>query len=340
MINRNQIISKLKNLIMVIFLCQFSSFSQLTLDINKPKHSLASLAYGYLTAQNESLSYIENKFPELQIEVMKARLSFSTVFGRAEKRLSTYLKEYLGTTNFNTVKDCTLNQQLLDKYSNLVTQEIAKDFIFEVEQRAKGQIPSPILETICAFNFKNNPVEEFSMGLIKKFNTKEHVKANGVDLTISLPISWKMVEGERPHVLHKFISDFGFGSEIVLLLIFDEKIPNLDKLSKEDLDAIYTEENFKKSIPSGARFISFTKSKIDNITTGIVELEMEFSENEFPMKQRVIQHSFFCDGKTILIQFSVNSTEINEDLTVKLANWQNLFKLIANSVVVNSQWKK
>jgi hypothetical protein len=301
---------------------------------------LAAQAYGFLTAQNESLTYIENKYPELQIEVKKAKLSFSTIFGHAEQGLSSYLEEFLGPANFTTFKDRSINQLFLDQYPNLVTKEIAKDFISEVEQRAKGQMPSPILETICAFNFKDNPVKEFSIGLNRKFNSKEHPKSNDVDLSISLPISWKMVEGERPHVLHKFISDYGFGSEMIILLIFDEKIPNFDKLSKEDIDAIYTEENFKRSVPSGATFISFTKSKIDNITAGITEMEMVYTEVEVPMKQRILQYSFFCDGKSCIIQFMVKSNNINEDLSVNMAKVKTLFKLIANSVVVNSQWKK
>ena len=68
--------------------------------------------------------------------------------------------------------------------SQRISQDIAVQFLDEVESRAKGKIPSPILETLLNYQFKERPANEFARGFKRIYRTKGHRKAKGLDLQI------------------------------------------------------------------------------------------------------------------------------------------------------------
>jgi hypothetical protein len=326
---------KLTILLSSLLLFVFVNFSQSDVEIKEPKYVVASIAFGFLSAQKNHLTYIENQFPSLQLDVIKARISFDVAFGKAEEEISEYLEEVMGTSNFKIFKDTSLMLNLATNQSEIITPEIAKEFLWLVEKRAGGNIPSPILETLCAFNFKDFPEHEFIFGFTSRFNTKDHPKAKNTHWSISVPISWSKEEGSSPNVINKFTSDLGYGEELVLLMVRD--LPNAKNLSKAEIESIYTESNFRMTMPKGATFISFSKSTFDSIPGGIVEMEEVLGSLDSQRKMRILQYSFIHKNKTHVIQCSVSSKNITEDLSVKMARFKPIFKKIANSVVVNEQ---
>ena len=324
---------KLSVLLSSMLLVVFVNFSQSDVEIKEPKYVVASGAFGFLSAQKDRLTYIENQFPSLQLDVIKSRISFDIAFGKAEEEISKYLKEFMGAANFKILKDSSIKLNLVDNQSEILTTEIAKEYIWLVEKRAEGNITSPCLETLCAFNFKDSPAEEYIFGFTRTFTTKDHPKAKNTDWSISVPISWEMEEGSGPSVMKKFTSDLGYGEELILLMVRD--LPNAETLSKADIEELYTESNFKMFMPKGATFISFSKSTFDSIPGGIVEMEEVMGPVHSQRKMRILQYSFIHKYKTHVIQCSVSSNNITEDLSGKMAQFKPLFKKIAHSVVVD-----
>lgn len=315
------------------FLFVYVTFSQSDVEIKEPKYVVASSAFGYLSAQKDRLTYIENQFPSLKLDVIKARISFDMAFGRAEEEILKYLEDFMGTSNFNILKDSSFQLNSLLNQSEMLTIDIAKEYLWMVEKSAEGNIPSPYLETLCAFNFKNSPAEEYNFGFTRTFTSKDHPKSKNTNWSISVPISWEMEEGSSPGVMKKFTSDLGYGEELILLMVRD--LTNVESLSKADIEDLYTESNFKMTMPMGATFISFSKSTFDSKPGGIVEMEEVMGPVHAQRKMRILQYSFIHNYKTHVIQCSVSSKDIAEDLSSKMNRMKPLFQKVANSVVVN-----
>jgi hypothetical protein len=314
------------------------NFSQSDVDIKEPKYVVASGAYGYLSAQKDRLTYIENQFPSLKLDVIKSRISFDIAFGKAEEEITRYLQEYMGPGNFKMFRDSTLSLSKTINNPEQITPEIAKEFLKLVESRINGIIPSPYLETLLAFNYKDSPANEYIFGFTNEFSTLGHPKAKNTDWKINVPISWKKEEGSRPDVIQKFSSDMGFGGELVLLMVKDLEMP-LTGFTKSDIEAMYTEENFRQTLPEDAQFVSFSKITIDNIPGGVIEMDQVYKSPDFPRKLRLKQYSFIYKNKTYVIQCSVSSKNLDEDLSSKMSEFSFLFDMMVNSVVVNEQYK-
>jgi hypothetical protein len=335
------IIPLLRKLIPVFFALNFfvlTHHAQTSTSLNKPKYELASGAYGFLIAQHEGLMLIEKKFPTLQNDVITARLGLDIAFGKAEEEITRYLQEYMGPGNFKIFRDSIISLSKTSNDPELITIEIAKEFLKVVESRNNGSIPSPYLETLLAFNYKDSPANEYIFGYTKDFSTLGHPKAKNTDWKITVPISWKKEEGSRPNVIQKFTSDMGFGGEIVLLMVKDLEMP-LTGFTKSDIEAMYTEENFRQTLPENAQFVSFSKITIDNIPGGLIEMDQVYKSLDFPIKLRLKQYSFIYKNKTYVIQCSVSSKNLDEDLSSKMSEFSFLFKMMVNSVVVNEQYK-
>lgn len=312
--------------------------AQTSTSLNKPKYELAIGAFGFLIAQQEGLMLIEKKFPDLKNDVITARLGLDVAFGKAEEEITRYLQEYMGPGNFKMFRDSILSLSNTSNNPELITIEIAKEFLKLVESRINGIIPSPYLETLLAFNYRDSPTHEYIYGFTKEFSTLGHPKAKNTDWKITVPISWKKEEGSRPNVIQKFSSDMGFGGELVLLMVKDLEMP-LTGFTKSDIEAMYTEENFRQTLPEDAQFVSFSKITIDNIPGGVIEMDKVNKSLDFPIKLRLKQYSFIYKNKTYVIQCSVSSKNLDEDLTSKMSEFSFLFKMMVNSVVVNEQYK-
>jgi hypothetical protein len=329
---------KLIPVVIALNLFVLTDHAQTSTSLNKPKYELASGTYGFLIAQQEGLMLIEKKFPALQNDVIMARLGFDIAFGKAEEEITRYLQEYMGPENFKLFRDSTLSLSKTINNPEQITPDIAKEFLKVVESRINGSIPSPYLETLLAFNYKDSPANEYIFGFTNEFSTLGHPKAKNTDWKINVPISWKKEEGSRPNVIQKFSSDMGFGGELVLLMVKNLEMPQTG-FTKSDIEAMYTEESFRQTLPEDAQFVSFSKITIDNIPGGVIEMDQVYKSPDFPRKLRLKQYSFIYKNKTYVIQCSVSSKNLEEDLSSKMSEFSFLFNMMVNSVVVNDQYK-
>jgi hypothetical protein len=217
--------------------------------------------------------------------------------------------------------------------------EIAAGFINDVEKRALGNgLSTPILETLLFFQFEEKPELEFMQGFTQTFKTKGHPKAKGSDWQIKVPISWKVIEADRPNIIKKFISDYGSGEESIMIMTQDLELPKDYKVSKEEINELFSEKEVIKMTPKGAKFISFNKVTIDNYSGGVMEVELKQTneDDKSVISIRMVQYMFIANGKMYLLQGTVND---DKDLASKMKKFTPLFKMVAKSIVENEQYK-
>jgi len=298
-----------------------------------------SKTLGFCMGQQFTLERIKKAFPDLALPAQKAMLTFKASFGSAEENINNVLQDTLKkrypeyTIKMKKQMQSTLSSQTLNR------QDAVK-FLSEVESRAKGQIPSPILETLLTYQFIDKPTEEFTKGYTRVFRTKEHLKAKGCDFQISYPASWMAKEGERPNIIQKFISQNGHGLEVVILMVKDIQLPSGYKVSQKELDEFFTENELGEMVPQGAKVISAKPIVLDNHKGGMIIFDQTLQRLDMTINMRNLHFITISSNKIIFVQCMVSSlSEKETELDKHFNRFEPLFKLIANRFVLQDQYK-
>lgn len=308
--------------------------------LNQPKDNRISEAYGYLLGQESTLKRIEIEIPQLALQVIVARTSFNQTFGNAKKGLENYLKKSMGNENY--IKYNNELQTIIDSlsYQQELIEENAMLFIDEVKNRANGKIEnSTILKTLLGFQYASRPHDEYLNGFTQTFSTKNHPKGRNSDCSIRLPISWRAAEGNRPHIVQKFINDYGDGLQFIMLWINDIPLEANQTVTEDDLNEVFSDSGIVSLIPEDATLISFAKIKLDGQIGGMIEFEQVANSLDVTSKIRMIQFSTIYDNICYSIQGSIYSPNPEADLSNEMKKYLPLFKLVANSLVLNNKYK-
>lgn len=327
---------KLFYLTLIIFLNSFLGLSQRTTEINSL--DMAAQAWGYLYSQNLNLEKIKTEYPELFNQVLFAEVGFNRSFGNVEKNVKAYFAKSFG----ETFKD-TLEIYFKTKYQDLnliVVNDIqsAKLFINEVQQRANGNIASPFLEIFLAFQFMDEPHSEFFENYTYAYSTEGHKKSLGANWKIDVPISWKAYEGDRPHVVQKFISHYGNGTEssVASVAVMMNNLPIIEghQLTSSDMENFNLEDSAHKFVEKGSELLSFKNFNIEGYKGYILTSDYQSERMSFFVKMRVQQIGLFIDDKFYCLIFTVSPKDSDQDLSIEFDKYQPLFTLITNSIVL------
>jgi hypothetical protein len=333
---------KIKSIISIITFVIFSFLAsgQTPEYIKKEKYKRVSEAYGYLIGQEYFFKIIKVEFPSLELNIIRAQLLFNSTFGKSKENLRIYLSEFLGENEFKDYEIELIAELKKMVARQMVTEEDALDFITEVGTRANGQIASPVLETLLSFQFVDRPQDEFLLGFNKIYRTKGHPKSKNTDWQIRVPKSWRAEEADRPNIIQQFTSDFGDGHQCIMLMVKEMELSKGYKWSKEDLNELFTEKEMKGFVPNGGKFISFKKMTLDNNLGGMLEFEQIVERLDIKVKMCLVAFIFIRDNKMYFLQGGI-SNKLNSDLTKEMQKYLPLFKLVANTIVVNDQynWK-
>ena len=341
-------VSEARNIIFVKFVCLFIVFVFLVLaahaqtvsaqTIKAPLYEDLGKTLGFIMGQRFSLNIIKTEFPNLALQAQVAESEFESSFGNAEENIKYALQEILKEEYPEFLE--ALEKQINDLVPSLqFNQEVATKFIAEVGLRARGEMPSPILETLLTYQFIDWPIEEFTLGYNRVFRTKDHPKAKNVDFQVRYPISWRPEEGERPNIIQKFTSENGRGLEILMLMVKDIPFP-LNYILKQNLDDFFVESNLKEMIPEGGKFISAKLIILDDHKGAMIIYDDIVQRVDITTITRNLMFITIYDGKMIWIGCSVLALPGEEsELKERFNRFEPLFKMIANTFIIQEQYK-
>ncbi len=298
-------------------------------------------AYGFCQGQSFTLNRIQNEIPELRSSALVARLDWNSVFGQScdnvEKKISLLMGEKWLAHREKILSP--LKEALL---ATTISRTDANTFLEIIKKRAKGDIPSPILETLLIFNptFSDKPEVEMIQGFKKTFRTANHSKAKGVDFQIEYPMSWTPKEAVRPNIIQTIKSENGIGSNMVMLMVQDLPPFNGRKLTAKEKSSIFTTSLIKTIVPDDAVLLSSKPIVLDGHKGGMLVYDMTTERVDLKIKIRTVQFVTIYEDKMIMVNCSigVSEQEIGK-LDERYKRLEPLFKLIANSFVIQSQYK-
>ena len=189
---------------------------------------------------------------------------------------------------------------------------------------------------------QTDPAKEFVSGGKAKFNSKSHPKAKGIELSIEYPRSWSALEGERPNIVQKFVSESGRGLEMAIITIKPLPLPPSVTLSKEDLDEVFSPQGLREMLPQGANLIESKKTKIDDQTAGYCFYLLPSERANLKLLMSVQSYVFFYQGNLVFVAFQVSEVDGEKaalSVGAKVRRFETLFRLMANSIIVHNQYR-
>lgn len=325
-------------------------------NYQSPKYLDMSETYGFLLGQQYALDFIKQEFPDLKLEAERVELGFSSVFGKARDRLKDDLIKTM-QGHFEEYQN-KMKEQIGEKltYEN-VDVSAAQQILQEIEGRSKGNLPSPVLETLLTYNYQNDPAREFLEGFKNKFNTGGHEKSKGLEVEFQYPKSWKAREGNRPNVIQSIRSENGRGPVSVLIMVRDFVQEAGDELSKEEIEAFKTAEGSEYLADDmftaealadmahgmgmdNVHEISSKRIIIDNWPAAALNFKAEAKRLDFTLSVYNRLYITLYKNYMILLQFQMMKLpdESDEDFSQVIAKYDPLLMQIANSVVIQDQY--
>lgn len=177
--------------------------------ISQPVLADAGLAWGFCIGQSATLARIAQIGPSWSAEVAEANLAFRG-FARPCDDLDAFMRQAMPTNLYETSRS-QIEQSALAAQGAVISTDSAAAFIDTVGNRGRGDIPSPILETLLAIRYRTQPAREFADGFVSRYSTKGEAKARGLEVEMRLPASWASAPGELPNIVRKWTIQNGRG---------------------------------------------------------------------------------------------------------------------------------
>lgn len=290
--------------------------------------------YGYCFSQQRSIDQVKKQFPDLGFQVLQVEAAFKITFGKSCEAI---------TNMFSDNVRAGLNKQLeAASPTYVITETIARDFLNKIQNRAKGDIESPVKETLLTFNpdFVNNPSLEFTRGFTKKYSTLDHPKAQGLHLEIKVPMSWMSREGNRPHIVQFFEGEYGRDGVTMTILVQKVDPPKGARVTQKEIDSLFTASGMKDFMPDGAKVLESKPVVLEGEKGGMLVYEISADRLDFSMIVRTMQYMTFYKNRIISLQFSTGGTPENrKEWVAQFEKNRPLFFLIANSLIIMDKYK-
>lgn len=308
----------------------------------EPRWKQLSQAYGFILGQQASLELIEKKYPDLAVGVKNAWFSFnSTALGESVRGVEEELSKLLGERwpEYKKLMTAQISSQTNEQNVSL---QHATAFLQEIHERAKGIMPDSILITLLSAHprFSKNSGLELSSGWKQIFRTKGHLKAKGIDFSLSLPISWSKREGNRPNIIQVFRSGAGHGPIMCNLMVKNIPLPAGYVLSKNELKEFFQPNELKDMVPDGGAYIDAKSIVLEGNAAGILISDQTMQRLDMTLTMRMTQFITIHDNSMIFIQFILSEMpDSNESLEELQKKYFPTFNAIANTFVLNDLYK-
>ncbi|WP_141050776.1 hypothetical protein [Aliarcobacter cryaerophilus] len=301
-----------------------------------------SRTYGYYIGQTYTLDNIKKKYPNLQNEIFLIKNDFDLKYLKSIKDIEQFFTKNMSKKQWSDLQKM-VKDGIKKQLNTNISYEESLEAIQVVKARIKGDIESPVIETLLMFNpnYQKNPIEELNDKFIQTYNSKDNPKAKGVDFSVKVPKSWKSQEANRPNIVRKFTSNNGYiiedtFIENIMILVYDLPI-EVKKLTSQDVTDVCND------IPENSVLRDCKATTLENLPVVVQRLKLNMKRLENCMNMEVVQYNVFYKNKMIIIQGQVGT--MNEKISEKtllerFEKFKPVFNYVANSLMISNLYKQ
>ena len=301
-----------------------------------------SRTYGYYIGQTYTLDNIKKKYPNLQNEIFLIKNDFDLKYLKSIKDIEQFFTKNMSKKQWSDLQKM-VKDGIKKQLNTNISYEESLEAIQVVKARIKGDIESPVIETLLMFNpnYQKNLIEELNDKFIQTYNSKDNPKAKGVDFSVKVPKSWKSQEANRPNIVRKFTSNNGYiiedtFIENIMILVYDLPI-EVKKLTSQDVTDVCND------IPENSVLRECKATTLENLPVVVKRLKLNMKRLENSMNMEVVQYNVFYKNKMIIIQGQVGT--MNEKISEKtllerFEKFKPVFNYVANSLMISNLYKQ
>ena len=185
-------------------------------------------------------------------------------------------------------------------------------------------------------------VKEFAAGKRSKFSSNGEGKSKGLKIHVKYPKSWTSLEGDRPHIVRKFVQPDNYA----LAIIYIQKAEK--EFTQAEIDEVMTKEGLLSFVPKDGTLISSNPNlKIDRLKAGCVEYFMTIERVDKKVYMHALSYVVVYKDYILSLQFSVgdvngfyatNDTKATVDKKYKIL--YPMFWEMFNNLVIDNLWEK
>jgi hypothetical protein len=293
--------------------------------------------YSFYIGQLISVEKIIEMYPSLKTEILSAQNMWNIKFRSSAENIISELKSYFDQQGIDIENELISTVKQID-FSKLSYEE-AKAAVSTILDRAEGNMPSPFIETLLAFNptYQARPEKEIIDGYFKEYYTIESSKSQGLSIKIKYPKSWNAENGDRPHVVQKFTCNSANGYVIAMILI--NKLDGIPP--KEDIKALLSEDGLIYQVPEKSKVLSTnTNLTMDNLMAASITFYYEQPQMNFNLGMMCESYILYYKDCQITLMFQTGSTaDKYEESDKRFQTYKGLFWQMANNMVILSQYE-
>ena len=325
----------------IFFLFLFLSTLE-AIEVSKNLMMDMSRTYGYYIGQTYTLDNIKKKYPNLQNEIFLIKNDFDLKYLKSIKDIEQFFTKNMSKKQWSDLQKM-VKDGIKKQLNTNISYEESLEAIQVVKARIKGDIESPVIETLLMFNpnYQKNPIEELNDKFIQTYNSKDNPKAKGVDFSVKVPKSWKSQEANRPNIVRKFTSNNGYiiedtFIENIMILVYDLPI-EVKKLTSQDVTDVCND------IPENSVLRDCKEAILENLPAVVKRFKLNMKRLENSMNMEVVQYNVFYKNKMIIIQGQVGTMNENiseKTLLERFEKFKPVFNYVANSLMISNLYKQ
>ena len=189
-------------------------------------------------------------------------------------------------------------------------------------------------------------LQSFQNGTTKKYFTKGHPKAKGIEMVTEYPNAWEAMEGERPNIVQKFMRPAGKDLMSVMYLILIKNLPKeASRFSDNDIadlaKEMFSRENLQHLTPANSKLIQTKASTYDGQSGAITSFSQVQEKMGIKLLSYTVNHPFIYSHNIVQIQCYVAGLESQSgELEDLFTQYLPVFYQIGNSIVLLDKWNK
>lgn len=165
------------------------------------------------------------------------------------------------------------------------------------------------------------------------FNSAGHAKANGLEISLNYPRSWRAAEGVRPHIVQNFIAP---DAPATCNLLVREAAP---EMNEAELRAHVQPGRAATQVPANAERVTSRATTIDGLPA--TELLFEMTVDRAGQTIRARSVIYITSWRTSIIQLTCLAAGADQpQMTARFDAYFPVFRLVANSLVVHDRWRR
>jgi hypothetical protein len=271
----------------------------------------------------------------LQQEVTLARLQFDASYSNAREKTKNKLIEIFKDNGIKLM--AMTDEKLAEQPPKFLTKNEAVAFIKTVHNRANGIIENqPIRDFLLAITYFENPGLEIADKKVQKFNTKNEVKAKGLDINVTLPLSWKEQEGTTPNSIRLWKSEGGTGKSLITFLVYNSG----DTRTKAQVKMAIERKELTNMVHPKATVNKIIYSEVSNQAGWYEESELVQQRLDLELYSKHKNIRVIYGGKTI--EFGCGSGDVmanKEEVIKESKRVESLCRAVLLSLVLNNPYQ-